>query len=143
MSKGALLFNNEQEEENKVVDLKLITGGKEPPSTGSDWLSNLELGTVFYAQHKVDSPNYPSHVLELFRLDRREGKVVILQMESPLGPKRIPVNSVRFCNRYSLFHEVMVITTEDLIKEQEEKEIANDDGDRLEPATGDPKGTVE
>jgi len=42
----------EEKEKNNVVDLKLITGGKEPPDDLGPWLKGLERGTHFLFRPK-------------------------------------------------------------------------------------------
>ncbi len=42
----------QEEEKNNVVDLKLITGGKEPPDELGPWLKGLERGTHFLFRPK-------------------------------------------------------------------------------------------
>lgn len=47
-----LLEEEEDKETNNVVDLKLITGGKEPPDELRPWLSTLDRGTHFLFRRK-------------------------------------------------------------------------------------------
>ena len=127
MIKGIVV--KEEEKEDNVVSLKLVQGGKEPPSFGgSDWLSKLEVGTVFF----VESMNSGSFALGLFRLVKKDNKVIVLNSPDVLEvgpdgrsqPKDIYINPTRFCNQHRLYQEVGVL---DFKQEEKEEE---DDGDR-------------
>ena len=136
----------QEEEENNVVSLKLITGGKEPPSTGSDWLSALEDGTIFYVQNKLNPMDFS---LGVFRLAKREGKVVVLQ--STMLPREIYVNPVRFCNNYLLYENMGVIVyKEEEVNSHDEhsprgehSEQSASADNRDKPIGGSPEGKVE
>lgn len=123
------LSMEEKEEKDNIVSLKLIQGGKEPPSTGSDWLSALEVGTVFFVQSKTNPMDFN---LGLFRVSKKEERVIMLQ--SPMLPKEIYVNPIRFCNNYLLYQEVGIV---------KEEEGNSHDGDRVEGDGGVPQDEVE
>ena len=97
------------EEENKVVDLRLVPGGKEPTDPGN-WLSELEEGTVFLIRDKHTA----DFNLGLFHLIKKTDKSVLLftnvntEIYTYVDPRR-------FCNKYVL-HEI-------LGKIEKEKEI--------------------
>lgn len=116
----ALDQQEENEEEFKVVNLKLITGGKEPPTPGSgNWLKDLEVGTVFFVENKLDRTDFN---LLLFRLEGKDGPFnKLICIRSPVMPKEIYVDPHRFCNRYDLYHEygVMLLPKEEIIDERD------------------------
>lgn len=123
----------EQEEKDNVVSLQLITGGKEPPSTGSNWMDGIEEGSLFFVQSKIDPMDFN---LGLFRMEKREGKVtVLLSPQMPGTP--LYVSSTRFCNKFLLFENLGIVK-----EKEEEKEIIND-GDRLEGQSSDEAEKVE
>lgn len=122
----------EEEKETKQVSLKLITGGKEPPQSTGNWLKDLEDGSVFFVQNKVDLRDFN---LVLFRLEGKAGtndKVICLR--SPNLPKEFYVDPHRFCNQYNLHHTEGVM--------QMPKEEPNEDN-REPPSSGEKKETVE
>lgn len=137
----------EEEEKDKVVKLsgfepKLITGGKEPPTDhGSDWLTPLEVGHVFYVQSKTDPMDFS---LGLFRKLKQDNKVVIL--ESPQLPTEVPVVPTRFCNRYLMYQSCGIIEVKTIEKEENDDErhrIQGDDGGSdgaVERSTGEQEG---
>ncbi len=75
-------FTNDEEEKRLLVPqqpkLKLITGGKGPP-TNPDWLSNLNEGDIFLARHhKQAEQNFE---LNIFRVMMKTGKSVKLMIQ--------------------------------------------------------------
>lgn len=123
----------EQEKDNNRVNKKgfeprLIIGGKEPPiDYGSDWLTPLEAGHVFYVQSKTDPMDFS---LGLFRKLKQDGKVVLL--ESPQLPNEIPVIPTRFCNRYIMYQSCGIIEVKTIDKKENDDErhrVQRDDGD--------------
>ena len=117
----ALAEQDEEEKEFKrVPDLKLITGGKEPPTTSSgNWLKDLEVGTVFFVHNKLDRADFN---LLLFRLEGKDGpNNKLICIRSPVMPKEIYVDPHRFCNRYDLYHTygVMLLPKEEIIDERD------------------------
>jgi hypothetical protein len=126
--------DNEQEEKEQYLKLVVdnVTGGKEPPD-GETWLDKMPIGSCFLAK---EARNPMEFVLGLFRIGSRSGKATVLN--SPQIPGNLYVDPVAFCNKYRCYEDLGVMITPD-----EEKEIANDDGDRLEPDSGHPDGKVE
>jgi len=122
---------NEEEEDNKVVNKgfepKLILGGKEPPTDyGSDWLTPLEPGHVFYVQSKTDPMDFS---LGLFRKLKQDGKVVLL--ESPQLPHEVPVIPTRFCNKYLMYQSCGIIEVKTIDKKENDDErhrVSGNDG---------------
>ncbi len=106
----------EQEESNKkpMTELKLIRGGKDdgiPPSSGN-WLKDLPVGTVFYAQNRVDIKDFN---LVLFRLEGKDGpNDKIICLSSPQLPKPSMIDPNRFTNAFSLHHSYGVIASEEI-----------------------------
>lgn len=107
-----LVVNNDKEEKEEMTDyLKLVTGGKELPPDG-DWLSLLDVDTVFLVKDKK-SPGFSLGHFKI--LDKTEGgKTVFLGSTNPSMPPMIPVIPVRFCQQYAL-HEIICITNADLV----------------------------
>lgn len=97
------IFNIERQD-GTVTELRVLQGGKEPPTSGENWLDRLPIGTVFWAQSKTNPMDF---VLKLFRIHTKEGKVITLQAIQI--QENIPVNSTRFCNNYLLYEQVGVI----------------------------------
>lgn len=114
--------SNEDEERNKIVSLQLITGGKEPPSTGEDWLSKLPEKALFFVQKK----NSADFALGLFWKESHEGKVV--KLRSPMLPEPLYVNPSRFANAYSLYEDCGIV------QYNQEEGNSNDQRDPLEGA---------
>lgn len=116
-------------------------GGKTPPIGGDDWLSKMEVGTVFYAQKKMDSDAN----LLTFRKASHEGKVVVLQTTQALPPNNIvPVDPGRFCNSWRCYQEVCVINNENSSQEgtggaDEHSDRTQSDANPLERPEGEPK----
>lgn len=135
MDRSLIKLNDlEEDKEIKQVSLKLITGGKEPPTTTGNWLKDLEDGSVFFVQNKVDLRDFN---LVLFRLEGKAGvndKVVCLR--SPNLPKEFYVDPHRFCNMYNLHHTEGVMALQD-VKEDDQQD------NREPPSTGEKKETVE
>jgi len=123
LAKVRLVVDNNKEEQYRMADyLKLVTGGKELPPNG-DWLSLLDVDTVFLVKDKRS----PSFALGHFKiLDKTEGsKTVFLGSTNPQMPPMIPVEPVRFCQQYSL-HEVICITDADLVPDPVATDIGVD-----------------
>lgn len=94
----------EQEERKKVVDLKLITGGKEPPEGGESWIEKLDVGSCFLVRDKSSPLEFN---LGLFRLAEKTTKAVVLQ--TPHVAHNLYVDPVRFCNRYMMYENLGVM----------------------------------
>lgn len=105
----------EEGENNNVTEFKLLQGGKEPPSTSSNWLSDLEVGSVFLVQDKQQTNNF---ALGQFRLVEKTEKSCFLATVMDDKVQTVPVNPVRFCNRYSWWETLGVIKTSEEIREE-------------------------
>lgn len=118
----------EEEERTNILAFEVITGGKEPPSTGNCWLDELDKGCVFTVQDKLatDLRNEGYFILGLFKIADREGKVTYLQTLS--NPKGFPINPVRFCNRFDLYEKLGVL----YIQGEQEEGNSNGESDRLQ-----------
>jgi hypothetical protein len=106
--KGTLTTSQDQEEEGeekKVVDLRLITGGKEPPDGGSSWLEKLEVGACFLVKEKNNPLDFN---LGLFRLAEKTSKAVVLN--TPHVPHNLYVDPVAFCNKYRMYEDLGMLT---------------------------------
>lgn len=125
--------DNQEEKEPKRVSLQLITGGKEPPDRDECWLDKLPIGSCFLVK---ENRNPQEFILGLFRIGSRSEKATVLN--SPQMPGNLYVDAITFCNKYRLYEDLGVMITPD-----EEKEIANDDGDREQPDPGTQDGKVE
>lgn len=98
----------ETEKEIKRVDLKLITGGKEPPN-GDTWLDKLDIGTVFLVKAMgVQQP------LGLFWLMGRTQKSVCLK--TPSVQDKIYYDPNDFCRQFRMHENLGSI--EELTKEE-------------------------
>lgn len=128
-------FNTEEEKDTIVrmsPNLKLITGGGEPPHKTGIWLKDLEVGTVFFVQNAKELRDFN---LQLFRLEGKEGTHQnVICIRSPLLPKELYVDPVRFCSQFNLHHTVgvMAFPTTENNKEQE-----NVEGHWVTPPEGD------
>ena len=117
-----------KKEKTNVVELKLVTGGGEPPVSSGNWLKDLEDGTVFFVQSKLDFKDFN---LLLFRLEGKAGphnKLICIR--SPNLPKEIYVDPHRFCNQYNLYH------TEGVMKVPEKQEEQDDTDSDRQPSPG-------
>lgn len=115
----ALDEQEENEEEPKIVEgLRLITGGKEPPSTGSgNWLKDLDVGTVFFVCSKLDRSN---EKLLMFRLEGKDGpNNKLICIRSPEFPKEIYVDPQRFVNKFDMYmsYGVLELPKQEIINE--------------------------
>lgn len=122
-------INEEQEEgeNNNVTEFKLLQGGKEPPSTDANWLSELEVGTVFLVQDKNKPTDF---TLGQFRLMEKTEKSCFIATMIEDKIQTFPVNPVRFCNRYSRWEVLAVIKTQEDIDNL--KEDLKEDEPRME-----------
>ena len=130
------LINKEDEIDplTTTPKLKLITGGKdggEFGSNGPDWLRDLPVGSAFFAQDKQNQNNRDDKYFSLagpfsiaYRTPNERG--VGLVVERAQGTQAlIPVDSLRFCTRYSLFDilnfgDGKPITKDELVTEEPE-----------------------
>lgn len=129
----------EEEKENNVVSLQLITGGKEPPSP--IWLENEEEGNMFWVQSVQD--NHPgSYVSTLFRLIKKMGKVYVLRtvdMNTQVS-QDVPVIPIRFSK---VFSKVSNFIPEEKQDEQRDRVVEGaGSADQAQEVAG-PKGVPE
>lgn len=90
----------ETEEEEKVVPLRLITGGKGPPV--SDWLFPLEVSTVFLARPKGWSA---AELVAYTILEKLDGDKKAVRLLVHLSKEELTtwVDSHRFSCSYDLY----------------------------------------
>jgi hypothetical protein len=110
----SLAEETEERSTKKMTEFKLIRGGKDdgiPPSSGN-WLKDMEVGTVFYAQNRLDMKDFS---LILFRLEGKDGpNDKIICLSSPKFPKPEMIDPNRFINMFSLHHSYGVISAEEI-----------------------------
>lgn len=134
--KPTILQENTSEEEKKVIEFKpkLITGGRDggliPPKSGN-WLKDLDEGTLFFVQNRMDRTDF---TLGMFMLVGKKGdndKVICLK--HPEMPNLIYVDPLRFCGRYDLHHNegVIYIPHQEQLSEEDNKGELNGERDRL------------
>lgn len=139
-----------KEEEDNFIKmtphLKLITGGGEPPQKTGTWLKDLEIGTVFFVSNAKEIRDFN---LQLFRKEGQEGTHQnVVCIRSPLLPKELYVDPVRFSNMFNLHHTVgvMAFPTEP-VKEEENSDVETANGDLqghwVTPPEGDKKKDLE
>lgn len=126
--RSPILEQQEEGENNNVTEFKLLQGGKEPPSTSSNWLSDLEVGMVFLVQDQQPIRPINSFALGEFRLMKKTDKTCWLATITETGIQTIPVNPVRFCNKYSKWEELGVIVSQEQIDEKETEAKEGEDG---------------
>jgi hypothetical protein len=51
-----MTITHQEEQTEEVVPFRVITGGKEPPKKGDNWLGKLSLWTYFVAMNETLSP---------------------------------------------------------------------------------------
>jgi len=96
----------EKEQENNMTELKAIIGGGTPPN--GNWLSELEVGTIFLAKDKTSAD---FSLMYLCLIDKTEKSV---KLASPELPHPRFVDPSRFCQKY-MWHETLgVVKEEDL-----------------------------
>lgn len=124
----------EEEKDNLVkFEPKLITGGKEPPTTGDTWLEALPVGTCFLAKRKAMNPT--DFILGLFRLSAKTERAVVLNTLEHQG--NLYADPVAFCNVFRMYEDLGTLSTE-----EEEKEHGLH-SDRAEGDSGAPTPKVE
>ena len=106
-------FIKKQEEEENMLEGKLLTGGK-GPSDSTNWLENLEIGTIFLIEDRQSADFNLGH----FKLVDKTEKACILA--SSVLPQPVFVNSFRFCQKYRLFEDLGTI------KEEEDTKVLKD-----------------
>jgi hypothetical protein len=114
-------FNKDAEEElrrRKMPDLKLLQGGKGPPTEDHpDWLSDMPVGAIFLVQHR----NQPTEfTLGLFHLvDKTEKGACVLFTKGSNIPAY--VNPSRFSRLFTLYEFIDVLPMEEKKEETEEE----------------------
>lgn len=125
-----------REEEKKVSTFtpKIITGGRDgdiPPPTGTgNWLKDLEPGTMFFVQNKLDRTDF---ALGMFILASKKGpQYKVICLKHPEMQNLVFVDPIRFCGRYELYHNegVMYLPPEQL-SEEDNKGDEDEQCDRL------------
>lgn len=123
-------------------NLRLITGGGEPPAKTGNWLKDMEVGTVFFTIQSVNPMTgqmSKDFNLQLFRLEGKEGTHQnVVCIRSPLLPKEIYVDPGRFCAQFSLHHTIGVMA----FPEPNNKEEENVEGHWSTPPDGEKKEDV-
>jgi hypothetical protein len=82
----------------KGPQLKLLTGGKDGPPSGVNWLKELEEGSIFLCKKKGDM----EYVAFQFKLDWKGERGALLSSNIP-QPLELPVDTLGF----SLMHELI------------------------------------
>jgi len=114
-------LNNIEEQEKEltnVVELRSITGGKQPPEDGN-YFTNMAVGTIFLVRNKQDlrDPN-----LHLFYLRGKTEKAVILS--TPTIPQLMYQIPMVFCGKFDLFETIGFV--EETQEQQETEEIKDE-----------------
>jgi len=91
----------QEEKEDRVTELRIIPGGKEPPTEVNCWLDKVEKGTNFVVKDKTNLRDFQ---LTLFVLIDRYERTVVLA--NPQVPNPILVDPQQFCNKFSLFEDL-------------------------------------
>lgn len=109
------------EEEVRVPQLKLLRGGKGPPTntSGVNWLRGLQKNAAFACKKKGNTD-----YLELYIVAFKHDKTVIL-VNGLDNNHRFAVDPQEFCKKYSLF------------------EVIEEGGEHPEGSSNDSKGTVQ
>lgn len=100
----------EDEEENMTDNvIQLVSTGDKGPSDPNDWLSKLEIGTVFLIQDR----NTHDFNLGMFMVQGKEelesNKTAVFLTSNNPSPMKVAVNPSRFCQKYSLYGVLAVI----------------------------------
>lgn len=120
---GNVLYLNNKEQETTMSDvtyLRAVTGGKEPPADG-DWLSLLDVGTIFLVQRKQNTGEFALGEFILVDKDLSLPKVVIVMSGNAPG-KRICWNPTRFCSQFSHYKTLGIVEIPGEIPKEEGKE---------------------
>lgn len=91
-------FKPTKDEEDNMAELKTIIGGSTP--TGSNWLMELEIGTIFLVKDRTTGD---WNLKRLCLLDKTP-KSVMLGVEREPGPTF--VEPARFCQKW-MWHETL------------------------------------
>ena len=90
---------NELDEERKILPIRPQLGGKEPPY--EDWLSSLELGTIFLTRQRSRLTMWS---LSEFKINGKSDKAVYLIANLPFTSSEGEwVDPVTFCQFYELY----------------------------------------
>lgn len=118
----SMLLNNEEEEKvSTLMNFAVINGGKDsgPPVDTSDWLTPLEIGTIFLVEEKNNPRNF---ALGQFQLVSKEQKAVYL-ISMLNGVVHTFVKPPAFCAQYRLYEILGVVKTQqEEIKEESKDE---------------------
>lgn len=126
-------------EDDNVVDLIAVTGGKGPPTYHpNDWLSPLETGTVFLIKDNFDQNQFS---LGQCKILAKEEPAIYIGFVINGATAQGPVDPARFCKRYSLYKVTGV--AKEAGEEQEETVGETDERDRVQGEPGGQTGAVE
>lgn len=114
---GDLVSFKLKEQDNNMAEFKTIIGGSTP--SGGNWLSELEIGTIFLVKDKTSAD---FALQRLCVLDKTQ-KSVMLGIEREPGPRFVDPN--RFCQKY-MWHETL-----GTIKDEDGKELGDIPSDLL------------
>lgn len=118
----------EQEQEevfNNVVELKLITGGKDsgPKDPTGNFMADMEIGTIFLVKDKTNAKDFSLGQFQL--VDKTDKSCLIAQTLN--GKMLAFVDPVWFCSKYQLW-EVLAIIKEE---ETQLEEVTTNESDRV------------
>lgn len=99
-----VVINNKEEEKEEQMTLKVIGGNG--GGIDRDWLSKLELGSIFLIQDNQSADFNLGH----FKLVDKTEKACILA--SSLSPNPIFVDPARFCQKYRKFEDLGIFVDE-------------------------------
>lgn len=107
------------EKEDTVMNLAVIQGGKSLGGGGSeenpDWLSTLEVGTIFLVEEKGNPKQFALAQFQV--VDKTEKAVYLVSRLNEVI--QTFVKPMSFCNQYRLFEVLGVITQEAVVEEKE------------------------
>lgn len=124
-------FQTTKDEEDNMAELKTIIGGSTPG--GSNWLSELEIGTIFLAKDKTSAD---FSLMCLCLVDKTSKSV---KLSSPELPQPRFVDPSRFCQKY-MFHETLGLITPEMVEDTTEELPALDPGVKKEDIVDTDKG---
>lgn len=118
---------NEEDQPYLEKKLKLVVnntdkGGKEP--YGTDWLSNLTLGTIFLIEEKANNSNFTklNFMLPKFVIFGKDiginGKnysyvAPVINNKLPTEEEAFPVSNLRFCSQWELIDTIGIYINEE------------------------------
>ena len=113
----------EKEKDNVLMNFAVIDGGKAsnsgfntPPSDG-DWLTPLEIGTIFLVQEKNNPKNFN---LGQFQIADKTERSVFLASNLNGLVKTFVVPTI-FCNQYRLYEVLAVVVPEQELEEKKDE----------------------